>query len=182
MGDPRLAVRDRRSRSRAAKVPLTPLRLPSSAAAAACRRATAAASTVSARRACQRCGSSARPGRFPPAPLATPRATARRLHHLPGGSPVAAWPQESTWQPPRRLTWMSLHRIRCGPSCPGRGVCPRDIAISAIAALDCALRRPRRLQPTTEPELRRHFSGVWAPVERTLRSTKAGAGTPATPS
>ena len=34
---------------------------------------------------------------------------------------------------------------------PWRGVCPRDIAISAIAALDCAFRRPRRLQPTTLP-------------------------------
>ena len=32
-----------------------------------------------------------------------------------------------------------------------RGVCPRDIAMIAIAALDCALRRPRRLQPTTLP-------------------------------
>ena len=38
-----------------------------------------------------------------PAPLATPRATARRLHEIPGGSPVAAWQQESTGQPPRRL-------------------------------------------------------------------------------
>ena len=61
----------------------------------------------------------------------------RLQRHAPrlGGSmstgcfPVAAWPQESTWQPPRRLTWMSLHRIRCGPSCLWRGVCLRDIAI-----------------------------------------------------
>ena len=37
------------------------------------------------------------------------------------------------------------------PVVPWRGVCPRDIAISAIAALDCAFRRPRRLQPTTLP-------------------------------
>ena len=42
--------------------------------------------------------------------------------------------------------------MRCGPSCLWRGVCPRDIAMMiAIAALDCALRRPRRLQPTTLP-------------------------------
>ena len=37
------------------------------------------------------------------------------------------------------------------PVVPWRGVCPRDIATSAIAALDCAFRRPRRLQPTTLP-------------------------------
>ena len=37
------------------------------------------------------------------------------------------------------------------PVVPWRGVCPRDIAISAIAAPDCAFRRPRRLQPTTLP-------------------------------
>ena len=68
-----------------------------------------------------------------------------------GGSPIAAWPQESARQPPRRLPRVSPHPMRSGPSCLWRGVCPRDIAISAIAALDCALRRPRRLQPTTLP-------------------------------
>ena len=57
-----------------------------------------------------------------PAPLATPRATARRLHERPGGSPVAAWPQESTWQPPRRLLFRAsigfdvAHRARGGAS------------------------------------------------------------------
>ena len=70
---------------------------------------------------------------------------------MPGVSPIAAWPQESTRQPPRRLPRLSPHRIRCDPTCLRRGVCPRDTAISAVAALDCALRRPRRRQPTTLP-------------------------------
>ena len=46
---------------------------------------------------------------------------------------------------------LNLHRIRCGPSCHRRGVCPHDIATTAIAALDCAFQRPRRRQPTTLP-------------------------------
>ena len=41
--------------------------------------------------------------------------------------------------------------MRSSPSCLWRGVCPRDIAMIAIAAPDCALRRPRRRQPTTLP-------------------------------
>ena len=45
-------------------------------------------------------------------------------------------------EPPSDAEW---------PVVPWRGVCPRDIAIIAIAALDCAFRRPRRLQPTTLP-------------------------------
>ena len=46
---------------------------------------------------------------------------------------------------------LSPHRIRCGPSCLRRGVCPQDIAIERDTALDCALRRSRRRQPTTLP-------------------------------
>ena len=40
---------------------------------------------------------------FPAASLATPRATARRRRYR-VFRPVAAWPQESARQPPRRLT------------------------------------------------------------------------------
>ena len=61
---------------------------------------------------------------------------------------------------------MSPHRIRCGPSCLWRGVCPRDIAISAIAALDCAFRRPRRLQPTTLPVAALWMAAPYHPVTR----------------
>ena len=139
MGDPSLAVRDGRSRSRAARVPLTPLRLPSSAAAAACRRATAAASTVSARRACQRCASSARPAgvRLPgPACNATRhgseassetgglpgRRVATRIH-VAAASPFALWAS---------IACDVVHRASGGASA-------RDIATVAIAALDCAL-------------------------------------------
>ena len=107
MGDPspRYARRAEPQHTSAARVPLTPLCLPSHAAAAAFRCPTVAASPVSARRDCQRRGWSARPrgGSASPASLATPRATARRLHEYRGG-PVAAWPQESARQPPRRST------------------------------------------------------------------------------
>ena len=51
---------------------------------------------------------------------------------IPGGSPVAARPQESARQPPRRLTELSPHPVRIGPACLRRGVCPHDIAVTAI--------------------------------------------------
>ena len=58
---------------------------------------------------------------------------------------------------------------------PWRGVCPRDIAISAIAALDCAFRRPRRLQPTTLPLAalwwRHHTTPSREPHERSSYQT-----------
>ena len=105
MGDPSLAVRDRRSRSRAARVPNDAFTLAVQCGGCGmsvvrqrprARFRRAALASVALRPHGQReCAS--------PAPLATPRATARRLHEIPGGSPVAAWPQESTRQPPRRL-------------------------------------------------------------------------------
>ena len=52
------------------------------------------------------------------------------------------------------------------PVVPWRGVCPRDIAISAIAALDCAFRRPRRLQPTTLPVAALWMAAPYHPVTR----------------
>ena len=52
------------------------------------------------------------------------------------------------------------------PVVPWRGVCPRDIAISAIAALDCAFRRPRRLQPTTLPVAALWMAASYHPVTR----------------
>ena len=59
--------------------------------------------------------------------------------------------------------------MRCGPSCLWRGVCPRDIAMIAIAALDCALRRPRRRQPTTLP-----LAALWmaAPYHAVTRAAR----------
>ena len=83
-----------------------------------------------------------------PAPLATPRATARRLHEIPGGSPVAAWPQESTWQPPRRLLFRAsigfdvTHRARGGASARRHRDCGDNGTVRPF-------RRPRRRQPTT---------------------------------
>ena len=65
---------------------------------------TGAASTVSARRACQRCGPSARPEEVnAPGPACNATRHGSEASSIPGGSPVAAWPQESTRQPPRRL-------------------------------------------------------------------------------
>ena len=56
--------------------------------------------------------------------------------------------------------------MRCGPSCLWRGVCPRDIAMIAIAALDCAFRRPRRLQPTTLPVAALWMAALYHPVTK----------------
>ena len=60
--------------------------------------------------------------------------------------------------------------MRTGPSCLWRGVCPRDIATIAIAALDCALRRPRRRQPTTLP-----LAALWmaAPYHAVTKASRA---------
>ena len=150
--------------------PMTPLRLPSSAAAAACRCPTVAASTVSARRACQRCASSARPGSERPRPRlqrhaprlggfiryrGVPRSP--RGHKNPRGSRLAVCP-------------LSPHRIRCDPSCHRQGVCPHDIATERDTALDCALRRPRRRQPTTLP-----VAALWmaAPYHAVTKASRA---------
>ena len=67
---------------------------------------TGAASTVSARRACQRCASSARPEEVnAPGPACNATRHGSEASSIPGGSPVAAWPQESTRQPPRRSSY-----------------------------------------------------------------------------
>ena len=73
---------------------------------------TVAASTVSARRACQRCALSARPERSPPAPLATPRATARRLHEHRG---VPRLPRgHKNPRGSRLAVWVERARLRFG--------------------------------------------------------------------
>ena len=59
--------------------------------------------------------------------------------------------------------------MRCGPSCLWRGVCPRDIAMIAIAALDCAFWRPRRLQPTTLPVAALWMAAPYHPVTNAAR-------------
>ena len=46
---------------------------------------------------------------------------------------------------------LSLHRIRCGPSCLGRGVCPRHRDCGDSGTGLRPFRRPRRRQPTTLP-------------------------------
>ena len=61
---------------------------------------------------------------------------------------------------------MNLHPIRCGPTCLRRGVCPRDTATTAVAALDCAFRRPRRLQPTTLPVAALWMAAPYHPVTK----------------
>ena len=99
-------------------------------------------------------------------PAATPRATARRLHQYRG---VPRSPRgHKNPRGSRLAVQLNLHRIRCGPSCLRRGVCPRDTATTAVAAL-CALRRPRRLQPTTLP-----VAALWmaAPYHAVTRASR----------
>ena len=139
MGDPSPRLRETGgAAANAARVPLTPLRLPSSAAAAACR-----------------LSDSGREHGF-----GAPRMPALRFVRTAGGDPLRPRlqrhaprldvieyrgvprsprdPRGPARQPPRRLPRLSPHRIRCGPSCLRRGVCPQDIAMIAIVALDCA--------------------------------------------
>ena len=132
---------------------------------------TGAASTVSARRACQRCGSSARPEAVnAPGPACNATRHGSEASSIPGGFPgrrvatrirAAAASPFGLSEPASGSEW---------PVVPWRGVCPRDIAISAIAALDCAFRRPRRLQPTTLPVAALWMAAPYHPVTRATRS------------
>ena len=72
-----------------------------------------------------------------PAPLATPRATARRLNEY-RGVPRSPRGHKNPRGSRLAVCSMGLHRVRCGSSCQWRGVCPQNIATVAIAAL-CAL-------------------------------------------
>ena len=140
MGDPSLAVRDGRSRSQVLReCPMTPLRLPSSAAAAACRLSDRGrehgfgALRLPALRFVRTASGSARPRprlqRHAPrlgGSMSTGGLPGRRVAtriHMAAASPFAL---------------QSLHRFRCDSSCPWRGVCPQNIATVAITAL-CAL-------------------------------------------
>ena len=94
-------------------------------------RPTVAASTVSARCVCQRCGSSARPGSERPRPRLqrhAPRLDVIEYRGVPRSPRGHKNPRRSRLA----VCSLSLHRIRCGPSCLRRGVCPHDIAATAI--------------------------------------------------
>ena len=94
-------------------------------------RPTVAASTVSARCVCQRCGPSARPESERPRPRLqrhAPRLDVIEYRGVPRSPRGHKNPRRSRLA----VCSLSLHRIRCGSSCHRRGVCPRDIAVIAI--------------------------------------------------
>ena len=170
MGDPSPRLRETGGAAAgAARVPLTPLRLPSNAAARACRCPTVAASTVSARCVCQRCGSSARPGSERPRPRLQRHAPRLDVIEYRGVPPVAARPQESAPQPPRRLL-SEPPSDSMWPIVPSAGRLPARHRGDRDTALDCAFRRPRRLQPTTLP-----VAALWmaAPYHAVTRASRA---------
>ena len=135
---------------------------------------TVAASTVSARRACQRCASSARPGSERPRP--------RLQRHAPrlGGildtgnfarSPLGT--REVPHGSRLAVCSVSLHRIRSDsmwPIVPAAGRLPARHRGDRDTALDCAFRRPRRRQPTTLP-----VAALWraAPYHGVTKASRA---------
>ena len=86
-----------------------------------------------------------------PAPLATPRASARRLHQSRG---VPRSPRgHKNPRGSRLAVWVERARLRSGVARRAWGGASARATSRwiAIAAPDCAFRRPRRLQPTTLP-------------------------------
>ena len=171
MGDPSLAVRDRRSRSRAARVPNDAFTLAVQCGGCGmsvvrqrprARFRRAAIASVALRPHGQReCAS--------PAPLATPRATARRLHQRPG-APRSPRGHKNPRGSRLAVCSMGLHRIRCGSSCQWRGVCPRHRDCGDSGTGLRPFRRPRRRQPTTLP-----LAALWvaAPYHAVTRAARA---------
>ena len=132
---------------------------------------TVAASPVSAHRACQRCGSSARPGSERPRP--------RLQRHAPrlggiintGGfarSPLGA-PRGPVRQPPRRLL-SEPPSDSMWPIVPAAGRLPARHRGDRDTALDCAFRRPCRRQPTTLPVAALWMAAPYHPVTKASRA------------
>ena len=150
---------------------MTPLRLPSSAAAAACR------SSDSGRE--HGFGAPRLPAlRFVRTASGSERPRPRLQRHAPRlggfirdrGAPRSPRGHKNPRGSRLAVCSLSLHRTRCDPSCHRRGVCPHDIATTAIAALDCAFQRPRRRQPTTLPVAALWMAAPYHAVTRAART------------
>ncbi len=104
-----------------------------------------------------------------PAPLATPRASARRLHQSRG---VPRSPRgHKNPRGSRLAVWFERARLRFGVARRAWGGASARTTSRwiAIAAPDCALRRPRRLQPTTLPVAAPWMAAPYHPVTRAAR-------------
>ena len=64
---------------------------------------------------------------------------------------------------------LNLHRMRCGPSCQWRGVCPRHRDCGDSGTGLRPFRRPRRRQPTTLPVAARWMAAPYHAVTRAAR-------------
>ena len=103
-----------------------------------------------------------------PAPLATPRATARRLHDYRGfpGRRVATRIHAAAASPFGLSEPASASEW---PVVPGAGRLPARHRDDRDMAPDCAFRRPRRRQPTTLPVAAPWMAAPYHPVTRAAR-------------
>ena len=104
-----------------------------------------------------------------PAPLATPRAMARGLNEY-RGVPRSPRGHKNPRGSRLAVCSMGLHRVRCGPSCQWRGVCPRHRDCGDSGTGLRPFRRPRRRQPTTLPLAARWMAAPYHAVTRAARA------------
>ena len=104
-----------------------------------------------------------------PGPACNATRLGSEASSIPGGSPVAARPQESARQPPRRLL-AEPPSDSMWPIVPSAGRLPARHRGDRDTALDCAFRRPRRLQPTTLPVAALWMAAPYHPVTRASRA------------
>ena len=151
--------------------PMTPLRLPSSAAAAACRLSDSGrehgfgAPRLPALRFVRTASGSA-----PPRPRLQRHAPRLGGFIRDRGAPRSPRGHKNPRGSRLAVCSMGLHRIRCGSSCQWRGVCPRHRDCGDSGTGLRPFRRPRRRQPTTLPLAARWMAALYHAVTRAARA------------
>ena len=150
---------------------MTPLRLPSSAAAAACRWSDSGrehgsgAPRLPALRFVRTASGSA-----PPRPRLQRHAPRLGGFIRDRGAPRSPRGHKNPRGSRLAVCSMGLHRIRCGSSCQWRGVCPRHRDCGDSGTGLRPFRRPRRRQPTTLPLAARWMAALYHAVTRATRA------------
>ena len=151
--------------------PMTPLRLPSSAAAAACRWSDSGrehgfgAPRLPALRFVRTASGSA-----PPRPRLQRHAPRLGGFIRDRGAPRSPRGHKNPRGSRLAVCSMGLHRIRCGSSCQWRGVCPRHRDCGDSGTGLRPFRRPRRRQPTTLPLAARWMAALYHAVTKAARA------------